>query len=117
MSEISPQEFVDRGYLQEINRLLLHPLGLAIDFIQPLGTTANFVCRLIDQRIDRSGMTYDEVDAEKAAAICEELLARKTDRMHALHYVIQPIKDRQVLVTNYTDPATPVEDGVPGPIL
>ena len=59
------REFVDGGYLQELNRLMLHPLGLALAFGVPDATdedpgrvkTTAFV---IDARDDPEGMIFSE---------------------------------------------------------
>lgn len=78
-------DITSTGLLQEINRTILHPLGLAAEvrldgslFIQ-------------DHRSDPEGVMYDEVDASKAAAYAEMWTRRVADRTKRLGWVIQPV--------------------------
>jgi hypothetical protein len=102
---MDPQEFLDGGYVHEINRLLLHPLGLALEF-HTSGLAAAATVRIWDDRDDPEG-TYlggDLLSRDKAIKVCDELLARRDARMKRLGWIIQPFPDDRVLTTNYTDP-------------
>lgn len=105
---MKPREFQEIGLLHEVNRLLLHPLGLAME-MTPQGETDTLTGRIWDCRDDAEGIIFDvnTIDPDKAGRVCELLLARKAQRFEALRYVIQPIPDRPVLITNYTDPDEP----------
>jgi hypothetical protein len=120
---LKPAEFIERGYLHEINRLLLHPLGLALQ-VEQQGTTDAFTGKIWDCREDPEGVYFSSPnefeplpDPEKATRVCAEMRARSKPRFERLSYVIQPLLDEQVLVvkpdktteertltTNYTDP-------------
>lgn len=87
---LTPAEFRDRGYLAEVNRRVLHPLGLAmgVDLEAP-----GFV--VYDNRDDPEGWIYDasvmeEVTA-KALAVDRELAERAATRIDRLGYIVQPI--------------------------
>lgn len=155
-------EFRERGYLHEVNRLVLHPLGLALEVkvAGEAGLVASFRAEDLDEILpnldrcvellrcgsanpgvdadvieklagslragqafekgevvglggvwdcqdDPEGITYGEdlLSAEKAERVCAELLERREERKkHTGGWVIQPIPDRQVLSTTYTDP-------------
>jgi hypothetical protein len=155
-------EFRKRGYLHEVNRLVLHPLGLALSVervkdpgriirlkeadakeaiamldeaikllsdghgpesipppLEALTKLRNGIMKaqrvkegdewfghIWDRQDDPEGLYYagDLLSAEKAIAVCGELLTRRTTRIEALGYVIQPIPDQSVLTTNRTDP-------------
>jgi hypothetical protein len=102
---LDPREFIEGGYLHEINRLVLHPLGLALEFTAS-EHSASAVVRIWDDRDDPEG-TYlggDLLSREKAIKVCDELLARRDARMQRLGWIIQPFPDDRVLTTNYTAP-------------
>lgn len=100
------QEFIDEGYLHEVNRLVLHPLGLAIEVaINEDGTKR--LGGIWDYRDDPEGMVFgdDLLSPEKAINVAKQMFAKKKERNDRLGYVIQPIPGESVLVTNYTDPS------------
>ena len=41
---ITPKEFAEKGYMQEVNRRFLHPLGLAIAIVD-IGSNSGKVAR------------------------------------------------------------------------
>lgn len=105
IKRIDIKEFRERGYLHEINRLLLHPLGLALEVnIGADGT--EILDGVWDYRDHAEGIYYgdDLLSAEKAKAVMAEMFARRDGRIRELHYVIQPIPGERVLTVNYTDP-------------
>jgi hypothetical protein len=88
------REFVDRGYLQEVNRLLLHPLGLALACEQDDSGDALRLSGIIDSRDDPDGMIFAELtddDVQKADQFANEMRRRAASRLRALGYVIQPL--------------------------
>lgn len=102
------KEFRERGYLHEINRLLLHPLGLALEVSVDDETGEEQLGGVWDEREDPEGIVYgdDLLNPEKAERVCQELLARREERKkHTGGWVVQPLPDHQVLSTTYTDPA------------
>lgn len=97
------QEFIDEGYLHEVNRLVLHPLGLALQL-----TTGSSHVAVWDCRDDPEGVLFDEstLSAEKALNVVKQMFAKRGPRIKATGgFVIQPIPGEKVLTTNYTDPS------------
>ena len=93
--EVKPMNlraFMDEGYLQEINRQWLHPIGLALAVVFKDGEPT-CACIIQDNREDMEGIIFQEVDAEKANNIFKEQTKRGVARRKALGYVIQPIVD------------------------
>lgn len=91
--KMSVKEFREQGYLQELNRQFLHPLGLALEVALHEDGTESFG-EVWDARDDAEGMIYGPgmIDAEKAAEIARQLLHRSSARFEKLGYVIQPTK-------------------------
>lgn len=83
-------EFVEFGYLQEVNRRFFHPLGLALEAHKPrhydivtkkrLADGEMEICGVCDQRSDPEGIIFDEVDPEKAERVTGEMKARRPAR-------------------------------------
>lgn len=99
------QEFIDRGYLHEINRLLLHPLGLALS-LEPHGESAT--AQIWDNRDDPEGWELGEdlLSAEKAEHVADEMFDRRGARRDRLGFVVQPVQtERPTLTTSYVNPA------------
>lgn len=91
-----PEDFRREGYLAEVNRRVLHPLGLALGV--HLGAGAPPTLFVVDHRDDPEGIVFDPVDGpssqdvrQKAAAIGREWEERRAAREKALGYMIQPI--------------------------
>lgn len=102
------QEALDLGVIQEVNRLVLHPLGLALEVSTPERSAFATQMRIWDYREDPEGIYFadDTVKAEKAERIAELMLERRAGRKEALGYVIQPASDEKpTLTTTYVDPA------------
>lgn len=92
IKRIDIKEFRDEGYLQEVNRQFLHPLGLALEVVQdPDGSER--LGGVWDYRDDPDGMCFAEnlIDPAKAINITAQQAAKAVSRMLTLGYVIQPI--------------------------
>lgn len=87
------EEFRQLGYLQEVNRMVLHPLGVAIEVVTDESGKAIGFGRIWDYRGDDEGMRYGSVDAEKTNRIAQLWRERAVLREDALGYVIQPPDD------------------------
>lgn len=86
-------EFREFGYLQELNRGFLHPLGLALEVIVEDDGTERFG-GVWDYRDDPEGVRYEGMDlADKAQRVAEERERRRPDREAALGYWQQPPSD------------------------
>lgn len=84
-------EFVDFGYLQEVNRYFLHPLGLALTVEQD-DHGATRLHSIQDFRAAPEGMIFADgvMDADKAARVWAERGIRAGIRQTGLGYVVQP---------------------------
>lgn len=94
VKRISAKEFRDRGYLQEVNRCFLHPLGMALEVILDEGGNVSFG-GVWDYRDDPEGMRFgdDMIDAEKAKRVELERRQKFKTRTAALGYFIQPTEE------------------------
>ena len=88
MKKIDIKEFREKGYLQELNRTFLHPLGLAlnvklVDGNEELDST-------IDVRDDEEGIYYD---LENSNDTRKEKFKRNINinRINKLGFDIEPI--------------------------
>lgn len=89
---ISVKEFREQGYLHEVNRRFLHPLGLALEV--KLDTNGEErLGRIWGSREDPEGIYYgaDILDPAKATKIQSEWDQRVTRREEKLGYMVQPI--------------------------
>jgi hypothetical protein len=101
------QEFISRGYLHEINRLVLHPAGLALS-LNPAGHVSVW-----DQREDPEGVYFASgtLSLEKAQNVMNDVLERRGERIKLLGYVVQPFPGCEVLTTNRSTPI--IDEGPP----
>lgn len=97
---MSVKEFRELGYLQELNRRLLHVLGLAIEInIDPHGNET--LGRIWDSRDDPEGIVFDDSIANtsefatKAEHIYEVEAERAKVRLRELGYAVQPHKSSE----------------------
>lgn len=92
--KMSVKEFRELGYLQELNRRFLHPLGLALEVVREKDGTEHFG-DVWDSRDDPEGMLYgpDMIDADKAERIENEYLAKRDVRRQILGSDIQPVRN------------------------
>lgn len=95
VKRIDIKEFKEKGYLQEVNRQFLHPLGLALEVIIDEESGDCSLGGVWDYRNDPEGIVFGELsskgNAEKAKAISEERKRKAKSRQEILGYVIQPI--------------------------
>lgn len=101
---MTPREFREQGYLQELNRKFLHPLGLALAVsLDNDDPTKDCFGPVIDIRdSDEEGWIFEETEEIKqerllkAANVQAQWDARKPIRMKRLGYMIQPIPNDPV---------------------
>ncbi len=89
---LSIKEFVDGGYLQEVNRRILHPLGLALEVTED-DDGIETITGVWDERADQEGIVFAEVDLRKVVLVDAEEARRRPVREAALGYWIQPITE------------------------
>ena len=92
---VDPQEILDLGIAQEINRLLLHPLGMEFALLKDKHTgKATSVLGIIDNRDKQGGVVFnpDLLDPKKKKAF--ENMGKKNEeyRKQNLGSVIQPMR-------------------------
>lgn len=87
---INPKEFRESGYLQEVNRRFLHPLGLAL-VIKITENDEESFAGIIDCREDEEGFLFDlknsdierlRIFSERKKFINSEIEKRKEIRMN-----------------------------------
>jgi hypothetical protein len=103
MQMMSLKDFRDKGYLQEVNRKFLHPLGLALGIAIDKQETddeneQNYFLVIIEALDDPEGILYPYamMDQEKTAYVDKQWMERAVTRQKELGYVIQPIVEEPV---------------------
>lgn len=88
---LSIEDFWKQGYLQELNREFLHPLGLNLGITEEDGTIKLGPIR--DARDIPSGYFYEpeELDITNAENIHREWSKRAAEREERLGYIVQPL--------------------------
>jgi hypothetical protein len=94
MPLVSPAEFAARGYLQEVNRCFLHPLGLALGVTLHDDDPEQDTYSVLDARDDPEGFCFgDDADLEPLAKLVDaEQQVKAATRILKLGYLIQPVK-------------------------
>ena len=85
------KEFRDIGLLQELNRMFLHPLGLALEVtVDDRGNHA--LGGIWDYRDDPEGMLFgdSDIDAQKADEIAQFIAKKHRERQSVLGFIVQP---------------------------
>ena len=94
MKEIAPQELLDNGIVQELNRQFLHPLGYRLEVCSEDEAPEKQWLRVTFDA-DPEGHAFEDLTTETAAtkaAFVAGLQARHAPvRKAALGWVIQPI--------------------------
>lgn len=90
--ELTLKEFIDAGFLQEVNRQFFHPLGLALSVVIHDDGSMEFG-PVWDYRDDPEGLVFSEhvLDANKAARVAA-LRASKLAHRQALFNSPTPVQ-------------------------
>lgn len=86
------RDFIDLGYLQEVNRRLLHPAGLAMALHAPSDELTNqTVLQIWDCRSDPEGMLFapGEISPLKVHSVDQEIMRHFKPRINVMGTVIQ----------------------------
>ncbi|MCK5012212.1 MAG: hypothetical protein KAS66_00170 [Candidatus Omnitrophica bacterium] len=94
-------EFIDSGFLQELNRRVLHPAGLEliVKLVAPGEKTSSIL--IVDNRDAPGGIIYDlenipdkdlKVLIKRAANVENELQKRRTERLFLYGRIVQTLK-------------------------
>jgi hypothetical protein len=103
IKKIDIKEFRENGYLQELNRQFLHPLGLALEVVQDSDGT-EYIGGVWDYRDDEEGIQYDYINSNdervvvannKANFINNEFVTRGIPRYNKLGFIIEPIINKK----------------------
>ena len=97
------QEFVSSGLLQEVNRLLLHPMGLAVSVVYP-NEGEPYLDKIVDARSDPEGMRFGTPDPSKAKSVQALFEAKRAQREAILGYHVQPVPGEHVAQSTETAP-------------
>ena len=92
---IPVKEFRALGFIQEINRQLLHPCGLAIEVIVNEETGEETLGGVWDYRDDPEGMRFaeGELSFDKVKAVDQLTKSKAQFRLDNLGYVVQPVEE------------------------
>ena len=103
INKITVEEFREKGYLQELNRRFLHPLGLALSVnINENGEET--LGDIWDYRDDEEGIWYDLINSsddrinkfkENAKYVNKEFKKRKKKRLEMFCDIVEPIKNKK----------------------
>jgi|SRR3990172_133878 len=91
--KLTPAEFRAQGYLLELNRQFLHPLGLALEIVTKEDGTEYFG-GVWDSRDDPEGFIFgdfDDDDRQRAKRIETEALQKAEVRRARFGWVIEPL--------------------------
>lgn len=91
--KMSVDEFQKLGLLQEINRLLLHPMGLALEVLVDEGGEAIRFGGVWDYRDDPEGLAFGNstpASVEKARRVEEMFEAKRKERERVFGWHVQP---------------------------
>jgi len=88
---IKLQEFLDKGYLQEVNRLFFHPLGLSFEVVVNEDDKVVKFWDIWDYRDNPEGAIFNNLSKEKAFNVEEQKQKLAETRLKLLGYSIQPI--------------------------
>jgi hypothetical protein len=95
IKRIDIKEFREFGYLQELNRQFLHPLGLALEVLIDDVTGEETLGGIWDYREDEDGMAYNDLSGcgalNKAQRVKREQCKKSPVRKKMLGFNIQPI--------------------------
>lgn len=92
VKRIDIKEFRDLGYLQELNRQFLHPLGLALEVVTE-DDGSEHLGGVWDYRDDPEGIAFslDQMTQEKFDYVKQEIEDKYDARVNLLGYWIQPV--------------------------
>lgn len=91
-------EFRKLGFVQEINRRLLHPCGLALEVIVDTETGEEKFGGVWDYRDDPEGMYYSEgtLSRTKAQSVVDLFNSKLKYRREAFGHIIQPVPEPEL---------------------
>jgi len=96
IKRMSVKEFRKLGFVQEINRRLLHPCGLALEVAVDTVTGEEVFGGIRDYRDEPEGMYYDDevLSRVKAQAVIDLFNSKLAHRREAFGHIIQPVPEK-----------------------
>ncbi len=93
IKRIPIKEFRELGFIQEINRRLLHPCGLALEVILDKETGEETLGGVWDYRDDPEGMAFAEgvLSVDKFNSVEDLFYAKASYRIDSLGFFTQPV--------------------------
>ena len=94
------KEFREKGYLQEVNRIFFHPLGLELGISQDPRTEEESLYAVWDLREDKAGVVFDiknssedrkERFRKNRQFLIEEFSRRAKERKNLLGFIREPL--------------------------
>ena len=99
ISYMDIKKFREEGYLQELNRQFLHPLGLALEVSQHADGSES-LGGIWDYREDPEGIIFDKGDEptedqrrRRQERINKQERLRRDTRINSLGYWVQPLEE------------------------
>lgn len=92
IKRINIKDFREFGFLQELNRQFLHPLGMALEVIINYETGEETLGGIWDYREDPDGICFNEIDdgrKVKIERVKEFMDIKRKQRQKTLNYIIQ----------------------------
>ena len=87
MKELDIKEFYEKGYLQELNRLFLHPLGLVLTIKLNKNTGKLELDKILDYRDREVKFSKEGLDRQRYENIKKELLEGGADKELVENYI------------------------------
>lgn len=97
INRIPIKEFRSLGFIQEINRKLLHPCGLALEVIVDKETGDEKLGGVWDYRDDPEGMLFADgvISREKAESVEKLWRSKEAYRLENHGFVVQPAPEEE----------------------
>jgi len=100
IKRVGIKEFRAEGFIHEINRQLLHPLGMALEVIIDDETGEEKLGGIWDYRDDPEGMMFGELQQDKIKKVKEYQEKKFPRRKKILGFIIQ---DRDMTQKEYEE--------------
>jgi hypothetical protein len=93
---MSIKQFRKLGFVQELNRRILHPCGLALEVIVDTDTGEETLGGVWDFRDDPEGMYYGDeaLSRAKAQSVTDLFNSKLAHRREAFGHIIQPVPEK-----------------------
>lgn len=95
IKRMSIKEFRKLGFVQEINRRLLHPCGLALEVIVNMETGEETLGGVRDHRDAPEGLCFGEGELSrvKAQSVLDLFNSKLAHRREAFGHIMQPVPE------------------------